>query len=91
MNSLASELQEDAANRLSSSSLRLKREEVKEEDGSGRYVDGADRFRATEPLLRTLFGEHTYCYRLEVEGGSPKTLFKERNFNLNIRIVDQKR
>jgi hypothetical protein len=41
-----------------------------------------------DPLTEKLFGRKAYKYRLVLEESLPETLYKERNFNVKVRLVD---
>ena len=45
-------------------------------------------FQTSDPLTHQLFGPQEYKYRLVVDGEFPNTLYKERNFALNVKLVD---
>jgi hypothetical protein len=42
-----------------------------------------------DPLIDQLFGKKTYRYRLALAEEIPSTLYKERNFNLKVKLIDQ--
>ena len=40
------------------------------------------------PFLEQLFGKKNYKYRLAIRNDLPQTLYKERNFNMDIILLD---
>lgn len=40
------------------------------------------------PLITQLFGKKKYNYRLQVQEPVPTTIFKERNINISVNLVD---
>ena len=45
-------------------------------------------FKSSNSLTKTLFGNMNFRYKLVLEGNFTKTLYKERNFNLTVKLVD---
>ena len=45
-------------------------------------------WRSKEPIIRRHFGEGLYRYRLKLKSKIPNTLYKERNFNIGVTLVD---
>lgn len=46
-------------------------------------------FHSAEKLTRELFGDREYEYKLKATDQVPTTLYKERNFNLGVQLVDR--
>ena len=45
-------------------------------------------FETSDKLTKTLFGENQYKYKLVLNEKFPETLYKERNFNISVKLVD---
>lgn len=45
-------------------------------------------FQTSDSLTKQLFGEAGYKYKLALDGEFSTTLYKERNFSLNLKLVD---
>lgn len=41
------------------------------------------------PLLTQMFGNKKYQYRLELSEPLPSTIFKERNINISLNLIDK--
>ena len=41
-----------------------------------------------DPILEKLFGKKKYRYRMEAVETLPDTIFKERNVNIRVKLVD---
>ena len=46
-------------------------------------------FESADPLTRQLFGNSTYKYQLVLDCPVPETLYKERNFNLSVKLIEK--
>jgi hypothetical protein len=50
--------------------------------------DEQNLFETSDKLTRRLFGSCSYRYRLALDSTFPDVLYKERNFNVSVRLVD---
>lgn len=50
--------------------------------------DEQNLFETSDKLTQQLFGQNCYKYKLTLDAKFPDILYKERNFNLAIRLVD---
>jgi hypothetical protein len=41
------------------------------------------------PLLTQMFGNKKYQYKLELQEPIPSTIFKERNINISLKLIDK--
>lgn len=48
------------------------------------------KIRCDDPMINKVFGKHNYKYELKLSEGFDKTLYKERNFKLTIKLIDSK-
>ena len=48
----------------------------------------AEEVGEVDSLVQDVFGQKKYRFKLELEGELPDSLYKERNFNLGVKLTD---
>lgn len=51
-------------------------------------TEGEETALRSEPLVEQLFGKKRYEYRLRLTGDLPETIYKERNINIGVELVN---
>lgn len=52
------------------------------------FLEARGTHQSKNPLVKKIFGEQDYKYHFELASEFPDTIYKERNFEIKLRLCD---